>query len=336
MDDIYLVWLGWVRDSLFGLHSSVAGNVETKLTMQTEFHQILGPALMVAFAFLGNTLFLTVLVSMLSTTFSKIVQDAAAEIQFRRAVQTLEGVKGDAIFAYQPPFNLLAIFILIPLKFLVSPRWFHKIHVFWVRFLNLPLLLIIAFAERQNLWPGTRGNRTSPASLFHSVHLRRLSKPRAWLWGKWRWSITSHSDLATVFDVPPPDSVLSEIATDDELTRHMIRRQFTRNNLMEGVQLTPAEAGANPKAKKTFNRRDSIAPFPGLRAELQGVLSESNEVSDITSRLEALEESTQRIEALLTRLAEGFVGSEIGEPHTRDTHAWATSLSEDGRATDEQ
>jgi hypothetical protein len=71
---------------------------------------------MVAFAFLGNTLFLTILVSMLSTTFSTIVSNATAEIQFRRAVLTLEGVKSDAIFAYQPPFNMLALLILLPLK----------------------------------------------------------------------------------------------------------------------------------------------------------------------------------------------------------------------------
>ncbi|KAK1758214.1 putative calcium channel [Echria macrotheca] len=328
-----LLWLGngefpaftiskWMIYIWFGLDGS-------GIHYSTEFHQILGPALMVTFAFLGNTLFLTVLVSMLSTTFSKIMQDATAEIQFRRAVLTLEGVKGDAIFAYQPPFNLLAIFILIPLKFLVSPRWFHKIHVFWVRFLNLPLLLIIAVAERRVIWPDR-----SVGSTGFGVNGKKLVKPRAWFWEKWRWSITSHSDLETVFEVPPPDSVLSEIATDDELTRHMIRRQFTRHNTLEGAQPPSADGqgGGNAQPKhKTLNRRDSIAPFPGLRAELHGLLSESDEVSGITSRLEALEESTQRIEAMLTRLADGFMGSELGST-TRDhahTHAWATSISEE-------
>jgi hypothetical protein len=100
---------------------------------------------MVAFAFLGNTLFLTILVSMLSTTFSTsmeffflkqtsdsqlpVVANVTAEIQFRRAVLTLEGVKSDAIFAYQPPFNLLALMILLPLKFILSPRWFQYVRL---------------------------------------------------------------------------------------------------------------------------------------------------------------------------------------------------------------
>src|SRR5690242_16270785 len=117
---------------------------------------------MVAFAFLGNTLFLTILVSMLSNTFSNISANATAEIQFRRAVLTLEGVKADAVFAYQPPFNILAVFLFLPLKFVVSPRWFHKIHVATVRLLNLPLLLIIAVAERRLLWPTqVRGGHTA-------------------------------------------------------------------------------------------------------------------------------------------------------------------------------
>ncbi|TVY44990.1 Calcium channel [Lachnellula subtilissima] len=126
-------WMLWVW---FGLDG-------TGIQKSTDFHWLLGPVLMVAFAFLGNTLFLTILVSMLSTTFSNIVSNATAEIQFRRSVLTLEGVKSDAIFAYAPPFNILALLILLPLKFVVTPRWFHKVNVAAVRTLNAPILFII-------------------------------------------------------------------------------------------------------------------------------------------------------------------------------------------------
>lgn len=312
-----LLWLGndayspvmiskWMIYIWFGLDGS-------GIHHSAEFHQILGPALMVAFAFLGNTLFLTILVSMLSTTFSNIVTNAPAEIQFRRAVLTLEGVKGDAIFAYQPPFNLLAIFVLVPLKWLASPRWFHKIHVASVRLLNLPLLLFIAVAERRALWPGTPGAPPTTVTAFVKSH----KSSRFWE----RWRITSHSDISTVFEVPPPDSVVSQIATDDDLTRHLIRRQFARGNTVPDVAAvsapemkkpsTATAAPQQPPAQK-LSRRDSIAPFPGLRAELQGVLSESDEMADVTTRLEALEESTHRIEELLMRLVEGKERQEKG------------------------
>jgi len=124
----------------------------TGIQQSVEFHFLLGPCLIVMFAFLGNTLFLTILVSMLSNTFGTIMSNATAEIQCRHAVRTLEGVKCDAIFAYQPPLNTLALLLLVPLKFFVSPRWFHKTHVASVRVLNLPLLLIIAMADRPLLW----------------------------------------------------------------------------------------------------------------------------------------------------------------------------------------
>jgi hypothetical protein len=78
---------------------------------------------MVMFAFLGNTLFLTILVAMLSNTYTNLAQNATAEIQFRRAVLTFEGVKSDALFAYRPPFNVLALVVLLPLKFVLTPRW---------------------------------------------------------------------------------------------------------------------------------------------------------------------------------------------------------------------
>jgi len=127
-------WMLWVW---FGLDG-------TGIEESPDFHWLIGPILMVTFAFLGNTLFLTILVSMLSSTYAKIASNVTAEIQFRRAVLTFEGVKSDAIFAYQPPFNILALFILLPLKFVLSPRWFHKINVTAVRTINAPLLALIS------------------------------------------------------------------------------------------------------------------------------------------------------------------------------------------------
>ena len=131
--------------------------------------------------------------------------------------------------------------------------------------------------------------------------------------------MTSHSELSAVFDIPPPDSLLAEIAADDGMTRHLIRRQFTprHGGALDGGQTPPSleeHAAGGAGTTKKLNRRDSIATFPGLRAELQGVLSESDEVTAITSRLEALEESVLRIEAMMVRLTDGFVGSETGSP----------------------
>ncbi|KAF6840105.1 nonselective cation channel [Colletotrichum plurivorum] len=264
-------WMLWIW---FGLDG-------TGISRSADFDPLLGPILMVAFAFLGNTLFLTILVSMLSNTFSTIVKNATAEIQFRKAVLTLEGVKGDAIFAYQPPFNILAVFLLLPLKFILSPRWFHKIHVASVRLVNLPTLLIIAVAERRILWPPSRTEKPKTSGV-----LSLYPRVKQWFWEKWR--ITAHRDIRAVFDLPPPESVEEEIAVDDDFTHHMIRRQFTRTITNDTMR------------KKSPLRRDSM--FPGVSSKLRGSFTGSEDMHDVNSRLEALEQTTLRIESLLARM----------------------------------
>ncbi|KAI6164608.1 hypothetical protein EDD17DRAFT_1804828 [Pisolithus thermaeus] len=88
----------WMLDLWFGLDAS-------GFDRAFEFDVVFGPILMITYACLSNTLLLTVLVSILSNTFARINEDAAAEAMFRRAVSVLEGVKADSLFSYQPPIN---------------------------------------------------------------------------------------------------------------------------------------------------------------------------------------------------------------------------------------
>ncbi|KAL7926510.1 hypothetical protein ACQKWADRAFT_280525 [Trichoderma austrokoningii] len=197
-------WLLWIW---FGLDG-------TGIQESVQFHVVLGPALIVAFAFLGNTLFLTILVAVLTNTFSRIVDAEAAEIQFRRAVLTFECVRSDAIFAYPPPSNMLALLLMLPLKLLVSARSFHSIHVAIVRVLNLPVLLFISLYERNffRIGESSRGGKRSSQLL------------------RWRFTgFNPHGDIEAVFEADPPLGVadeadqldgLSELGfTDDGISR---------------------------------------------------------------------------------------------------------------------
>lgn len=274
-------WMLWVW---FGLDG-------TGIQRSVDFHWLLGPILMVAFAFLGNTLFLTILVSMLSTTFATIVSNATAEIQFRRAVLTLEGVKSDAIFAYQPPFNILALLVLTPLQFVLTPRWFHKINVAAVRVINAPLLLLIGFIERRTLWAGARRQREA----------EKLPKTasRANLWDFSR-NFSVHGDIQAVFAAEPPESIEEQIANDGDLDNHVLEDEFAR------------EFGAEARGKLSRrgtgkSRRDSVAPFAGITGRLRTLLlegSEDGDGEDVNTRLEAVEKTTLRIEKMLQRLCE--------------------------------
>ncbi|KAI9148927.1 Calcium channel YVC1 [Paramyrothecium foliicola] len=175
-------WLLWIW---FGLDG-------TGIEESVHFHVVLGPTLMIAFAFLGNTLFLTILVAMLTNTFSKIIAHETAEVHFRRAVLTFAGVKSDAIFAYPPPFNILALMFMLPLKTAVSDKTFHDVHVTLVRILNYPVLLFIGLYERQRTW-----------TMFASGEGRQT-----------RWSVgglSPHNDLQIIFNSDAPPGVREEV-----------------------------------------------------------------------------------------------------------------------------
>ena len=196
-------WMLWIW---FGLDG-------TGIERSVDFHVILGPFLMIAFAFLGNTLFLTILVAMLTNTFSKIVANDTAEIQFRRTVLTFEGVKSDSIFAYPPPFNILALLILLPLKLVLSPRWFHKVNVAAIRVLNAPTLFLISIYERQRLWQPPNQTR----------HRSFLS---------WTFSgFSPHGDIQAVFRAIPPQKVREMIEQLDG--EDVLGNQFVTNRTKE-------------------------------------------------------------------------------------------------------
>jgi hypothetical protein len=148
---------------------------------------------------LGNTLFLTILVAILTNTFSKIIANEAAEIQFRRAVLTFQGVKSDAIFSYPPPFNIAALLVLLPLKFLVGPLAFHHINVAAIRVINAPVLLLIGLWERRRVWA-----RRSKSSFS-----RR----------SWRLfpGFSPHGDIHVVFGSEPPPEVMDALEKMDAL-----------------------------------------------------------------------------------------------------------------------
>jgi len=42
-------------------------------------------------------------------------------------INFLISVKADFLFSYQPPVNLVALCIMLPASYILSPRWFHKV-----------------------------------------------------------------------------------------------------------------------------------------------------------------------------------------------------------------
>lgn len=124
------------------------GNTSLSFNQAKSFHSVLGPILMTCFAALSNTLLLTILISILSNTAARIDANATQEYLFQYTISTIEGVKSDALFSYQPPFNLVALLILKPATYLLSPRQLHSANVFLIKLTSFPILVVIALYER--------------------------------------------------------------------------------------------------------------------------------------------------------------------------------------------
>ena len=241
---------------------------------------------------------------MLSNTFSKIVNNATEEIAFRRAVSTFEGVKSDAIFAYQPPFNILALCIMLPLKFVVSPRWFHKVNVAIVRTINAPLLLAIGAYERRTLWnvisPRLQGSvkAQSKLALWNAVepkiHGPFKARSLLALLGFQRFSV--HGDIQAVFDFEPPQSILEQTADADEL------RDIAVHGEHSAFHPGHAQERLHDKVQGARGRKDSMEAWHGVGDHLPDILSHFSGGGKTQERLTALEESNKRIEGMLSKL----------------------------------
>ncbi|KAJ6544785.1 receptor-activated Ca2+-permeable cation channel [Mycena vulgaris] len=124
------------------------GNTYLSFGQAESFHPFFGPILMTTFAALSNTLLLTILISILSNTVARIDANATQEHLYQGAISTIEGVKADALFSYQPPFNLLALAILKPASYIVTPRTLHSLNVFLIKLTSFPILIAIGIYER--------------------------------------------------------------------------------------------------------------------------------------------------------------------------------------------
>ena len=230
---------------------------------------------------LGCAALLTILVSMLSNTFSMIVRNAVQEIQFRRAVLTFEGVKADAIFAYFPPFNILALIILLPLRQVLSQRMFHKVNVAAVKTLNMPALLLIAWYERRTLWVPEKHKHFKPRRIDWTNPFGPRATSKGWwartmtLWDFSRFSV--HGDLQAVFDITPPDDLLDPDEEDGggrkqsnigKLIADGFKTQFglSEDPRNDGAALSSRKLSVNPRDKKRRRRQSSSIAADGSRS----------------------------------------------------------------------
>jgi hypothetical protein len=110
-------------------------------------YNVLGKALLALFLFMCHFLIVTILVTVLTNSFMKIVQNANEEHQFLFAVNCISMVKSDALFSYIPPTNIVG-WLLIPLKYLMPFKKYIRMNRLVIKLTHIPILFTIFVYER--------------------------------------------------------------------------------------------------------------------------------------------------------------------------------------------
>ena len=108
---------------------------------------ILGPPLMLIFVTMTNILLLTSLISLLSNSLDKIIGHAREEYLFIYSSFVLEASTSNRLTYFYPPFNLLAIVLLRPLRIFLPAESIRAAKISLLKATHFPFVLLIQAYE---------------------------------------------------------------------------------------------------------------------------------------------------------------------------------------------
>ncbi|RXW22827.1 hypothetical protein EST38_g3005 [Candolleomyces aberdarensis] len=268
---------GWTLKSIAWLMVQIwFGNTYLSFAQASSFHPLFGPILMTVFAALSNTLLLTILISILSNTVARIDANATQEYLYQFSISTIEGVKSDALFSYQPPFNILALIILKPASWFLTPRALHSTNVFLIKLTSLPQLIIIGIYERY-LADGRKFRENSidvAQSLFNSLprHIKNMPLVEALV------GSTTNDLFEAIFDVELNDEydLFDGYDEDDRLA---LRSQHSRETL--GARGKGENRSTPRKTRLSMSRSPAPGGTPRRRRSPSSVKVSLSEASPI-------------------------------------------------------
>ncbi|KAK6193854.1 Sister chromatid cohesion protein 2 [Pestalotiopsis sp. IQ-011] len=110
-------------------------------------YNILGRCLLVTFLIICHFVVVTILITVLTNSFTAIASNAEQEHQFLFAINTISMVKNDALFSYVAPGNIIA-WLLMPLGYVMPIRDFVRMNRTAIKLTHWPLLLGIFCYEK--------------------------------------------------------------------------------------------------------------------------------------------------------------------------------------------
>ncbi|KAF3384343.1 Calcium channel YVC1 [Penicillium rolfsii] len=133
----------------YALFQMLMGFTPTAWAMWEEYNS-LGRSILTIFLFICHFVVVTILITVLTNSFMRIVQNANEEHQFLFAVNTISMVKSDALFSYVAPTNIIA-WLVTPFRYLMPFRQFIRLNRTIIKITHLPVLFTICFYEKMIL-----------------------------------------------------------------------------------------------------------------------------------------------------------------------------------------
>lgn len=164
-------------------------------------------------------------------------------------------MKADALFSYQPPFNVVAFVVLKPASWILSPRALHSLNVFLIKLTNFPILIAIGLYERfwtagQSLRETSKG---AAQSIFNSLprHIKNMPLVEALV------GSTSQDLFEAIFEVETEhqSELFADGSDDDEFLP--LRSYASRENLSTSARRAGSPTPARPRIQK---RPSSLKP----------------------------------------------------------------------------
>ncbi|KAI0417582.1 hypothetical protein F5X98DRAFT_374717 [Xylaria grammica] len=106
--------------------------------------------LLIMFLVICHFLIATILITVLTNSFTAIASNAKEEHQFLFAINTISMVKNDALFSYIAPANIVA-WVLIPLRYIMPIRRFVLLNRMAIKLTHWPILFLIFVYEKYYL-----------------------------------------------------------------------------------------------------------------------------------------------------------------------------------------
>ncbi|KAL4886679.1 hypothetical protein BJY04DRAFT_76418 [Aspergillus karnatakaensis] len=135
----------------YALFQMLMGFTPAAWTLWDDYNY-LGRAILTVFLFICHFVVVTILITVLTNSFMKIVQNADQEHQFLFAVNTISMVKSDALFSYVAPTNIFA-WLITPLRYLIPLKQYVRINRTIIKITHLPVLFTICAYEKMILCP---------------------------------------------------------------------------------------------------------------------------------------------------------------------------------------